>query len=378
MTKHLYIHIPFCASICTYCDFTKFKAARTNPKIGEYIKLIKQKISEESIKNQYSTIYIGGGTPNILEDDTLDDLLSFLNTYLDTDNDYEFCIELNPELVTDSQCYTLAQNKINRVSIGIQTTNNKILTALNRKHNIQDVASAIKTLYKYQLYNVSADFMYGLPNLTHKDIAQSLAFIRDYKIPHISYYSLEVNPGTSLYHEGFEVDDQNIEEQLEQIKKGLKDNGYNRYEVANWSISKKTESMHNKAYWLSADWKAVGLSGSGFENRVLYKYEGTLLDWKKVENKLSTKDYYLQILMMGLRLTEGIDVDYNKTNSEAYKMYFDDIVNCHIRDHKLRCLNIDMLHDSLVNIVDETPYNQLEEQKKELEKVQQNEFNKIK
>ncbi|MGL4951461.1 MAG: hypothetical protein ACRC4L_00595, partial [Mycoplasma sp.] len=121
----------------------------------------------------------------------------------------------------------------------------------------------------------------------------------------------------------------------------------------------KYESIHNKAYWLTNDWKAIGVGASGFENQLIYKWEGSLLDWKKDSLKLSLSDYYQQIIMMGLRLVDGIDVVNNKRNSEAYSLYFDDLVNCYVRENNLRVKNLNILHETLVNIVDGSKEEQL-------------------
>lgn len=295
-------------------------------------------------------------------------LLSFLKDYLDQSSKYEFCLELNPEFITEEQIKIFKSNEINRVSIGVQSTDNKILNKLNRVHTIENVESAIELLYKYELYNISLDFIYALPDLTNDNIIDSINFIKKYQIPHISYYALEVKEGSILNYKNYKIDEDEEADQLIFIDKELKTLGFNRYEVSNWSINKKTESLHNKCYWLTNDWKGIGLGASGFEKRNLYKYSGTILDWKKDNELLSNKDYLLQRIMMGLRLTDGIDITNNIDNSNAYKLYFNDIVNCYIRDNKLRCKNINLLHETLVNIIDEVNLDKLEELKENLKK----------
>ncbi len=359
MTKHLYIHIPFCKNICHYCDFVRFKKDSSDSCIYNYINKISKQIASESTYNQYTSIYIGGGTPNILNDDLLYEFLNFLNKYLDKSNHYEFCMELNPELVTSSQVEIMKKCGINRVSIGVQTANNKILLSMNRKHSIEDAIKAIEILYSFEIFNISCDFIYALPNMLKKDIDDAINFIDEYQIHHVSFYSLEVKEGSYLASVGYQVDEDLEAEQLEYIDKKLEEIGLSRYEVSNWAKDEESQSIHNKAYWLTNDWKGIGLSASGFENRVLYRYEGTLDNFKKQEQKLTTAEYYLQILMMGLRLVDGIDVVNNHRNSEAYEMYFNDIVHCRIRNNKLQCKNINLLHETLVNIVDETKINQL-------------------
>lgn len=363
VTKHLYIHIPFCKHICHYCDFARIKVDTNHTCIKEYLKKIYKQIINESIDNQYISIYIGGGTPNMLCDDDLNQLLSLCSKYLDYSENNEFCIELNPEFVTESQVSILKNNGINRVSIGVQTTNNKILKELNRKHTIEDAVSAIEKLYTAGIYNISCDFIYALPNLTLKDIDHAIEFIDQLQIHHVSFYALEVKEGTYFNHINYEVDEDEEAKQLEYIDQKLKGIGLDRYEVSNWSKDEESQSIHNKAYWLTNDWKAIGWGSSGMEDRVLYKYEGNFNNFYKVEKKTTIAEYYLQVLMMGLRLINGIDVINNKRNAAAYEMYFNDIVNCRIRNGYLQCRNINLLHESLVNMVDETKLDQLENSK---------------
>ncbi len=363
MTKHLYIHIPFCKSICHYCDFVRFQKDNKDSCIKRYLQTIKQQVAAESKPQQYTSIYLGGGTPNFLTDEDLNDLLSFLFPYLDTSAPYEFCLELNPEFVTDSQVAILRENGINRVSIGVQTTNNEILRDINRIHTIEDVKVALERLYLGDIFNISCDFIYALPKLTMQDIDDALNFIDEFQIHHVSFYALEVKEGSYLNSIDYEVDEDVEADQMLYINEKLEAMGLHRYEVSNWARDEESQSIHNKAYWLTNDWKAIGLSASGFENQTLYKWEGTLNKMVKQEQRLTTAEYYLQILMMGLRLVDGIDVINNPRNAEAYAMYFNDIVNCRIRGGKLQCKNINLLHETLVNIVDETPMDQLENSK---------------
>ncbi len=358
-TKHLYIHIPFCADICSYCDFPRIKICGRDEKISKYVDKVIHSLQTECSKGQFETIYIGGGTPNMLPDDVLEKLLYEVSSYINYQNKYEFTVECNPEFVTESQVQIFSNAKVNRVSIGVQTTNNVILEQLERHHTIEDAQHAIELIHSVGIENVSCDFIYALANLTEEDIADSIAFLIDNDIKHVSYYALEVKPGSKLAKEGFIVDEEIEADNLEYINEILELNGYHRYEVSNWCVSKEYESMHNKCYWETEDWKAIGYGASGFENQVLYKYEGSIMEWEKQGTRLSLADYYLQIIMMGLRLVEGINLNI-KRNLEAFETYRDDIVYCFIRDKHLRCKNLNILHETLVNIIDETKEKQLE------------------
>ncbi|MDE7075516.1 MAG: radical SAM protein, partial [Malacoplasma sp.] len=152
MTKHLYIHIPFCHEICTYCDFYRTK---TNDKkiITKYIEKIVKEINSDF--NIYKTIYIGGGTPNFLDETNLNYFLSSLKKNLD--QNCEFTIECNPEFITQTQIDVLIKNKVNRVSVGIQSTNDNILKLLKRTHHFNTAIKAIKLFQKNKITNISCD-----------------------------------------------------------------------------------------------------------------------------------------------------------------------------------------------------------------------------
>jgi oxygen-independent coproporphyrinogen-3 oxidase len=180
--KHLYVHIPFCNSICTYCDFVRY--VRNDQTKEEYVNKIIEQIKHQYKNHKFSTIYIGGGTPNCLNDDLLNKLLCTLSHYLL--NKYEFTIECNPELITDTQIRTLKQNKVNRVSIGVQSINDSLLRKIHRKHTLIDVKKAIDKLRKFKINNISIDLIYGFNEQTLSNIKDTCTFIKKHKIPHVS------------------------------------------------------------------------------------------------------------------------------------------------------------------------------------------------
>ncbi len=360
MTKHLYIHIPFCKSICSFCDFCRKQISQDDEEIKKYVDKVISHVKEESYENQYISIYIGGGTPNYLDDKLLEKLLINLSKYLDKKKKYEFTIECNPEFITDTQAKIFKKFGVNRVSIGAQCTNNKILESINRKHKIEDVSEAIKILNQNGIDNISLDFIYALPNLTNKDLDNAIKFIQENNVKHVSFYALEVKEGSIFKKQKYVVDEESEADQLEYIIKKLNETNFVRYEVSNWSLNNEYQSIHNKAYWLTNDWKAIGFGASGFEENIMYKWDGDYLNWERVGHRLSTNELYMQVLMMGLRLVEGIEITKNQRNSEAYKTFFDDIAHCYIRDNHLICSNLNLLHETLLNIVDEAKEKQLE------------------
>ena len=350
MTRHLYIHIPFCHQICKFCDFKRIKTEENDIRISTYVKKIIHEIKKSSAINQYKTIYLGGGTPNFLNDNLLDNLLGTLKKYLSKKN-YEFTIECNPDLVTNKQAVIFKKHGINRVSLGAQTTNNEILRAMNRTHTIADVNKAIAILRKNKIFNINCDFIYDLPNITKNDILDAFNFIKNNDIPHVSFYSLEIKENAILKHEKYQINHLDQEDKMVYLYELLNQSHYDRYEVSNWSKTKHFQSKHNLAYWQTKPWKAIGYGAAGFENYINYQIKGSINEYHKVSDKpLSQEEYYFQILMMGLRLKSGINLKI-KRNFLAYKYFKDKLMNCTIHNHYLKCTNIDLLDDLLINLI---------------------------
>lgn len=346
-TKHLYIHIPFCKQICTYCDF--YRTKEDNEDVKEvYINKIINELKQDN--NTYKTIYLGGGTPNFLNDKLLDRFLYEVS--LKMDEDCEFTIECNPEFVNINQVLIFKKNKVNRISLGVQCLNETILKLLKRGHKNIDVYNSLKLLNENGIENISVDFIYNLPFLKQKDLNDIFAFIKKYKIKHISFYSLEIKEGSIMNKTNYKIDTDIEEDQLEIIKKEFDKLNYLRYEVSNWAIDAKYKSQHNIAYWKLNDWKGIGVSAYGFENRIYYSNKGNINKWEKINENWTDKDICENIFIMGLRMIDGVDLS-NPRNYESYLKLKDkfnfDLVE--IKDNKLKAKNIDLLHNILIDLI---------------------------
>ena len=348
MTKHLYIHIPFCNQICSFCDFKRIK---TNDYeiMEKYVNKIINQIRLCSLPHQYETIYLGGGTPNYLPNELLNKLLNCLNKYLN--KNYEFTIECNPDLVTDLQVQIFVQNNVNRISLGVQSTNNEILKEMRRTHNIEQVQTAIDLLHKYNIHNISCDFIYDLPNTTLNDLENEIEFLKKNKIPHVSFYALEIKDNSVLRKQDYQLDLVNQESKMEYLHNLLNKNNYYRYEVSNFSLDSKYNSQHNLAYWLTNDWKAIGYGACGFEHGYYYEVMGSIDNFYVTKcEQLTNEDFNLQILMMGLRLSNGLDLN-NEKYKKAFLHFKDKLENYEIKNNKLKIKNIDLLNDTLIKII---------------------------
>lgn len=342
--KHLYIHIPFCKNICAYCDF--IRQLKDDKVVNTYLTRIIKEI--DNIKNKLTTIYIGGGTPNCLNDTQLNLLLK--HAYAKLNSKYEFTIELNPELISRKQATILKLNGVNRVSIGAQTTNNAILHQFNRQHALKHVIQAISNLKKVGITNINLDFMYGFNEMKPNDIISAINFIKTHQVKHVSWYALELKENSKLAHDGYKLNEDLVEQHLKLIIKHMHKINFKRYEVSSWSKTFNYESIHNKAYWLTNDWKAIGYGGWGLENIIYYENVGNVNEWWQSKQRYNTHDYYLHILLMGLRLKDGLNLK-NKIYFDAYKHFKNKLKFVHIKNNHLIADNLNLLNECLVDLV---------------------------
>ena len=185
--KHLYIHVPFCNTICSYCDFCH--KVYNQELSNKWLDTIEKEI-ENKCKDNYETIYIGGGTPTSLSNEQLDKLLSFVKPY--SNNVIEYTIEVNPESLDIDKINIFNKYGINRISMGVQTSNEEELILINRKHSFEDVKQKIQLLKDNGLTNISIDLMYSLPNQTIPSLNKTINDFISLDIPHVSLYSLTI------------------------------------------------------------------------------------------------------------------------------------------------------------------------------------------
>lgn len=326
MTTSAYIHIPFCDNICNYCDFCK---RYSYPNIvNNYLEALEKDIKDNYKGEVLKTIYIGGGTPSSLTIKELTKLMKIIKLFK-LDSSYEFTFECNPESVTEEKLVLLKENGINRISLGIESTNDKFLKYLGRCHDFRLVKEKIKLIKKY-FDNINVDLIYALPNETIFDLKRDLQNIVKLDVNHVSTYSLEIHDNTIF---GIKKT-KNINEELDsdmynEICKYLKENGYNHYEVSNF-CKEDTYSKHNMVYWKNNEYYGFGLGASGYVNNIrydntrsMYKY----INGNKVLNteKLNKQDKISYELILGFRLIEGINKEefkkkYNVNLIEEYNI----------------------------------------------------------
>lgn len=308
MSKGLYIHIPFCKYICSYCDFGK-KYIKNQP-VDEYVNSLVKELEMYKPFTDVNSIYIGGGTPSSLKPQQLQIIFDKLNELIDFEQIVEYSFEMNPDDVTVEFLQFLKTNKINRISIGAQTLNDDILSNLRRKHSGQDVRNAVAIATKI-FTNVSVDFMFNLPNQTQADIDQSISFIANSNLQHVSYYGLIFEEHTILQTEDHEYWSEDYESEMySYIQQKLAQLGFEQYEISNYARH-GYQSIHNIHYWNRDEYYGVGLSASGMLGSNRYTNTYSLKDYiSKVSNKkfpitqteaITDEDVLFEQIMLGLR-----------------------------------------------------------------------------
>lgn len=332
MIKGLYIHIPFCDQICTYCDFCKMVSNDHTKK--EYMKaLVKELEYYSDLVAQIQTIYIGGGTPSSIDNELFAAFLDELEIIVDMKKIKEFTIEANPNDITEDFLKMLKDHHITRISMGVQSLNEDLLNFLGRTHKKATVYRAID-LVKKSGFNLNLDFLYGIPGQTKSALISDLKHIADLKPQHISYYSLILEDKTVLNylinkHKVEEFSDDLARDFGEIIDQELKKIGYNKYEISNYSLP-SYESKHNLIYWDLEEYLGIGLNASSQFNNIrmvnpskISVYLEGIKDKSLTMHRLEDFNPKLETLLVGLRKSEGIDLETykEKFGNDVFDIY---------------------------------------------------------
>lgn len=319
----LYIHIPFCKQKCSYCAFTSFPAGKE--KIKAYFNALLKEVELTSVNFKekiVDTIYIGGGTPSYVEAGYIKKLLAQINQHYTVRNKAEITIEVNPDSVTKEKLEEYKKAGINRLSIGSQTTSDRLLKLINRPHTSKQFFEAVTLAKEVGFTNINADLILSLPTQTLKDVKKSAKDLAMLNLTHISAYDLVLEEETALYKQVKEGFFTRTPEKLSlkmqhYVVKYLKKHGFNRYEVSAYS-KKGYESRHNLKYWNLEDYLGLGLNSHSkifnirFHNTEnLEQYIQTINSGKlEYEDKqtVSKKEQLEEYVMLSLRKQEGIDL----------------------------------------------------------------------
>jgi oxygen-independent coproporphyrinogen-3 oxidase len=314
--RHLYVHLPFCAHRCGYCDFVTAVGRRDQH--GAYVGalLAELELERETLAHRIETIFLGGGTPTFTEPAALERLLGALP------DAGEVTIEANPETVTPELARLLSRNRVNRVSLGAQSFQPRLLSVLERRAQPKDVRRAAYVLRDAGFDNISLDLVYGIPGQSPADLGADLAEALALEPEHVSCYELEAKPGTRFTHaHGAELERQaeSMESYFERVVTALTGAGYRWYETANFcrvEDGRDLRARHNLGYWLGLDYLGLGIGAvstiDGVRRRNaprLRPYLEALVDGSRPprdEEPLDRDTCRRERVMLGLRLDEPL------------------------------------------------------------------------
>lgn len=317
----LYIHIPFCAQKCLYCDFPSF--ARKDHLRKAYIEALNKEIinlREKHNNLEINTIFIGGGTPSVLESNELECLLKEI-AKLNMAKDIEYSMECNPGNLTEEKLEVMKKYGVNRISMGLQAKQDNLLKGLGRIHNYKTFKENFLLAKKVGFNNINVDLMFGLPNQRLNEWEETLREIISLEPAHISAYSLIIEEGTAFYNL-YENDKLKLPTEEEErkmyhlAKEILEENGFNQYEISNYAKEGK-ECRHNLAYWNMDNWIGVGSASASYINGKRIKNMSSVEEYinsinergEAVEEIInnSKNDNMEEFMFMGLRKINGID-----------------------------------------------------------------------
>mgnify|MGYP002747071849 FL=1 len=313
MVKSAYIHIPFCNNICSYCDFCKLLYNKNFVK--KYLDALEKEITNNYKNEILDTIYVGGGTPSSLSVSELNKLFSIIKIFK-LSKEYEFTFEVNIEDITEEKLEILKENKVNRLSIGIESFNNKYLKYLGRNYTSDIINEKVELAKKY-FDNINVDLMYALKNESLDDLEEDIDKILKLDIKHISCYSLIIEKNTKLYIDNTKYISDDLDSDMYDLIDKKLENKYHRYEVSNYSIT-SYESRHNLTYWKNNEYYGFGLGAAGYIDNIRYTNTRNLSkyisgSYEKQEEVLTKEDKIKYEFILGLRLTSGINKDnFNK------------------------------------------------------------------
>lgn len=329
----IYIHIPFCKQACHYCDFhfsTNLK------KKDEMVLALAKEI--EMRKNEFQdsiveTIYFGGGTPSILQIEDLKFLIDAVYKNYKVVENPEITVEANPDDLTETRIIELSKNKVNRLSIGIQSFFEDDLQLMNRAHNVEEAKKCLEIATHY-FDNISIDLIYGVPEMSNEKWLQNIETALSFGVPHISSYALTVEPKTALHsfiQKGIipQPDDEVAQEHFHILVDKLSESGFIHYELSNFG-KENYFSKNNSSYWLSKKYIGIGPSAHSYDgkNRGWNVSNNSLYIKSIQENKLPIEienltktDRYNEYIMTGLRTIWGVSLE--RIEQEFGKTYLD-------------------------------------------------------
>jgi oxygen-independent coproporphyrinogen III oxidase len=320
----IYLHIPFCKQRCTYCDFYK-ETGSAEAQIDAFVDAL---VEEIHLRKSYlngeniSTVYFGGGTPSVLNFNQFKRIFNAIYQNFQLDVDAEITLEGNPDDLTVAYFESISPLPFNRLSIGIQSFNDKYLKNINRRHDAKQAREAVENAKKFGFENISIDLIYALPGQTMNDWKKQLEEAFKLDVEHISAYGLTYEEGTALWTQRNKglvkvVNDDLTLEMFDFMRLKIKEHGFEAYEISNYA-KPGYRSRHNSAYWEFVPYLGLGPSAHSFDGKTrqwnvasVFKYISNLTSKSPFFEKeiLTLQDFYHDFIMVSLRTSEGINLE---------------------------------------------------------------------
>lgn len=312
----VYVHVPFCRSFCTYCDFYSEIACKGKDvqAIDSYVDCVCEEIQarreEIAASRPLNTLYIGGGTPSVLPPLSLIRIVdAFGDVWFD-----EFTMEVNPEDIVEKGSSYVASMKlagVNRVSMGVQSLDDGMLRWMNRRHSADGARSAFQTLRRAGMANISVDVIFGISHLTDEMLSATLDELIGWDPEHISAYQLSIEEGSALakmVEDGryVEATEEQCRAQYELICRKLSEAGYRHYEISNWAIP-GYEAKHNSGYWKRVPYVGLGPGAHSFDGKKRSWNSQELSGWSIESETLGVEEAREESIMLGLRTADGVE-----------------------------------------------------------------------
>lgn len=357
----LYIHVPFCLKKCNYCDFVSYPYDAGSA--ASYVCALKKEMALYVAKlppehKTLRSIYIGGGTPTVLPAHLMTEILAAVRANFTWPGDIEVTVEANPGTVDESKLCALRGAGVNRLSLGAQAVQERLLSLLGRRHGWRQVDGAVMTARRAGIDNISIDLIYGIPGQIMKDWQETLEHAAALGVEHISAYNLKIEPDTPLCRDvtaGYTVPcDEDLEvEMLYYTIDRLSEHGYRHYEISNYARPGR-EAGHNLTYWQNEEYLGLGpaahsyIDGVRFANTPdLHRYQAMLAQGRtpvSEEEVLTPRERLAEAIFLGLRLTDGVDLrqfagKYGEDPEVSFRESLDKLLRLgliHVSDHRLR------------------------------------------
>ncbi len=319
----IYIHIPYCTSKCVYCDFVSCAVSQAviEPKV--YIETLIKEIKHQKQDILIESIFFGGGTPSAISETLIVEVLKTLSKGFEWSKAIEITIECNPETLDESKLKAYREAGVNRLSIGLQTTDDGLLKVIGRQHTFERFLEAFALAKLVGFHNINVDLMFGLPGQRLEDLIETIKKVVALKPTHIASYGLKMEENTPLferYEKGTFVpmDEDKEREMYHELVARLKAFGYNQYELSNFAI-KGFESRHNLIYWENKPYIGLGAAAHSKFNGLRYSNTEDLVQYVSLvgatgsavcgSEVIDAEEDLFETIILGLRLNKGIDTD---------------------------------------------------------------------